>query len=1013
MENNKNRTMGYFTTFQSNNAINKQDVKLWQHPLSDIEFNSLVETLKFSNELNLDPRDATLFYAEWWRRNYNGGKPSKEFIFKSIGGNIQFNLDAQRFYKIAKKGAEMLGINWISKQNTLYFRTLLLQGGLPLNHISANKSNYKNFLIAVLEEQPEKIEDFIFQSSIINLLPPSSRNEIIFENCFEIVQSILKDDNFYDELFKSNETIKEITDALKIKKKALEKKVRFFKPENFWKLNTEKNKISLRLIFNEKYNSDSLSQILGFATVNKTYQFYLNDKLICTFIKMLNGDYKTDWHNQSEEIWNGEPILPLAYVMTNDEKIEVKDFIQTIPNLEAPTLWFPISDNNWKLVKSNGVSSEKALLLHPEIWISEKDFKTLKINNNNINYSIFEGEIEIVNCKNHKKRIYKTNVSSFDWTIISQKPNWILNSNMPIVRNKPEILLYNEKNEKISSSNYKVFAKYHDPFQEWQDLSKMNNFPVGCVDLKIEKDGIISYDFCYNIGKLDVIFANQTINFANVNIRNNQFNFRLEETPLLNIEKNENDFSLQLNQEFFKIPKSIKASLKIGTSKSLVFDLESPFKGIELLDNEGKIINEDEKITFKNLHGIRILTPTNAKALIKMQNELRSEVVIIKESEISLLPLISFKDELLRLYYLADAMDYKNRVKIELLSGNKSKTYYISRFTHTLDVEEQIEKKVKLYDSIDELELFAVPLNCKPEQINLIPLSILENGYKIPECNFTSQFIIISSKNNKIQLMPRFVNTNNDFIGEDKNERIENYHKKLENSDFQSDLWKELLAYFNICINHNLPFSTFDQIRAISRSSKVLAKAFFFLGINQLDIDDYMQKIIPELEKDLGICFHWIKKEDWKLALNEICELIRWDNFPLVFDTLSKYFANNNLEQIPHFLNDTKPNVSPVLNPNIIEVRSKLNSKVLNGLPRSIPRVNEYYKIPKDGHQNIFLLINSPIAVAESILGINTNYPIWGGDDFREKIRRNIQYSQYLTPDFYNHIILHTLKTQN
>ena len=261
--------------------------------------------------------------------------------------------------------------------------------------------------------------------------------------------------------------------------------------------------------------------------------------------------------------------------------------------------------------------------------------------------------------------------------------------------------------------------------------------------------------------------------------------------------------------------------------------------------------------------------------------------------------------------------------------------------------------------------------------------------------------------------MPRYVNTEKDFIGIDKNERIKNYHQNLENSDFQSDSWKELLAYFNICINHNLPFSTFDQIRAISRSSKVLAKAFFFLGINQLDIDDYMQKIIPELEKDLGICFHWIKKEDWKLALNEICELIRWDNFPLVFDTLSKYFANNNLEQIPHFLNDTKPNVSPVLNPNIIEVRSKLNSKVLNGLPRSIPRVNEYYKIPKDGHQNIFLLINSPIAVAESILGINTNYPIWGGDDFREKIRRNIQYSQYLTPDFYNHIILHTLKTQN
>ena len=72
--------------------------------------------------------------------------------------------------------------------------------------------------------------------------------------------------------------------------------------------------------------------------------------------------------------------------------------------------------------------------------------------------------------------------------------------------------MYNEKNEKFHLVIIKFFAKYHDPFQEWQDLSKMNNFPVGCVDLKLKKDGIISYDFCYNIGKLDVIFANQTIN---------------------------------------------------------------------------------------------------------------------------------------------------------------------------------------------------------------------------------------------------------------------------------------------------------------------------------------------------------------------------------------------------------------------------------------------------------------------------------------------------------------------
>lgn len=215
--------MGYFSTFYIHNTINKKDVKLWRYSLSDQEFNSLVEVLRFSNEINIDPRNATLYYSEWWRRNYEGGKQSKESIFKSIGGNIQFHLNAQKFYNYEKKGADMIGVKWISKQNTLYFRTLLLQSGLPLNHIAANTSNYKNFLFAVLDEQPKKVEDFIFQSTITNHLPPSSRNEIIYENCFEIVQSILRDDNLYDELLRSNEAIKEITEALHIKKVNLKK----------------------------------------------------------------------------------------------------------------------------------------------------------------------------------------------------------------------------------------------------------------------------------------------------------------------------------------------------------------------------------------------------------------------------------------------------------------------------------------------------------------------------------------------------------------------------------------------------------------------------------------------------------------------------------------------------------------------------------------------------------------------------------------------------------------------
>ncbi|WKS95345.1 hypothetical protein [Riemerella columbina] len=214
--------------------------------------------MSFSNRLSINPKEATYYYAEWWRRNYNGGSPSKEAVFESIGGNIQFNMDAKTFFNIAKKGAEMLEIKWIKKQYTLYFKTLLLQGGLSLYHLSQNTSSYKKFLLAVLEIQPEKIEDFIFQTEITNLLPPSSRNDIIYENCFEIVRAILDDENNYDELFSLNESIQEISRDLKIRKQHLQRKTRTLKPQNYWLLDLTTHEINLRIGFADQYSKEPL-----------------------------------------------------------------------------------------------------------------------------------------------------------------------------------------------------------------------------------------------------------------------------------------------------------------------------------------------------------------------------------------------------------------------------------------------------------------------------------------------------------------------------------------------------------------------------------------------------------------------------------------------------------------------------------------------------------------------------------------------------------------------------------
>ena len=120
---------------------------------------------------------------------------------------------------------------------------------------------------------------------------------------------------------------------------------------------------------------------------------------------------------------------------------------------------------------------------------------------------------------------------------------------------------------------------------------------------------------------------------------------------------------------------------------------------------------------------------------------------------------------------------------------------------------------------------------------------------------------------NAMQLQPRFINTDPAFKGKSPAERISHYHLLLLESDYMAAPWSDLLAYYNICLQQKIPFSTFDQLKAIGRSSNLAAKSFFFLGVNQADSDEFIQRQVPAMEQDLGFCFHWVAKKDWEQCI--------------------------------------------------------------------------------------------------------------------------------------------------
>jgi hypothetical protein len=999
--------MDFFQRVLESNELNRHDGRpLWQYDLNTVSYEDLKRYIANENVNHNLARDAALFYAMWWKNDYTGGKPSKQTIFESLPPSVNLTETASSLYELAKRGAMLLGVEWIKRQNTLYFRTLLLQGGLPLKHMSDNHGCYFNFLSAVLDLQPDCVEDFSDRQELISILPVSSRNSVIFESCFAIVNAVIQDRDTYESLFNSNQNLKTINSHLKRQRINLRPKVRLTKPRVYWLLNkdSEYNNIYLHVGLAEKYSNEEMANFLGFEPTQKEYQLYINGNITCVFRRLVNNnEYKTNWYKSPKVVWNGEDVFPEVLVVAQGVTHMLSQFVPVMPKLNSPSLWIKYTEDTWRLVQGNRTESSEAAVIIPDGWDTIRASNSININSNNFQWMPFEGEIEISGGNDCFKFI--CNTESLNWTIIHQKPDWVEKSNMPIVKGLPRVVLYDTENKRVTRDHHVYFRK-HKSKNPWVSMSTTRAASQGCFDLKIVCGDVVAYDTFFNIGNIELSFKEQDLSKAIVKAEKlGDLEFRIHNDKYLRVTQIADEHCLQVTPDGNKVPTSVKASLGHPGVKKLHFYIKNPFKGTRIIDTQGNILPSGKPMNIDNLNGLRILGNSTNQLRIRLSNYLRPEVRITKTVS-ELQPLIAFDPEIQRLFYLSDSMDYKNEVKLEIHRDE----YYISKFTHSLDVSNQLNNRVSLYDSEDELQLFAVPLNCESSSICLSSLVKEHNGYTLPYHSASSQFIVISAPDNAKTLLPRYVNTDADYEGISKSERIKDYHSELIEHGFKRDIWNRLLAYFNICINHRIPFSTFDELRAISVSSYSAAKAFFYIGTNQRDAISFIQKHVIEIELDLGFCFHWIARPNWEKAMNEILDF--YENSSLyikVFELLINYLKENDLEHLGQYISDERIDAIRVSNADIRSLRSRLGERVINELPHLAPRNSELNVLPIMQNENIRLLLQAPIAVAESIVAKDYEYPIWGGDETREKIRRNIQYCQYLDKDFYNKAVLHSI----
>lgn len=1011
---------------------------LWKYELSETDFMHLKVHLQKLTAYEIDPRDVALYFAEWWKNVYDGGTPSIQAVYNSLQPLI---IDRNYFYNRAKRGVRLLGVKWMQNSNKLYFRTLLSQGGLPITHVLQNSGAYTNFLKKIIELNPSSIDEFAFDDELTRLLPFSSRNDSVYDSCLQIVEAVWNGDEEYLKIYEnrrnSNSTFKKLKDELINHKNQVKTSVKrrvVFRA--FWVLRKNENKYDVQLEFSfpkliEKEKFIELLNIdLEETSLKSEYHLIINEINICKYKKNLSGNYKLIWYSSPAIYWKNEDVKPDVYLSSSDgEKLDFSVVNIDLIKLPEPSMWTERSENEWLYRKGKNCTQEEALIIYGKDWHATEEClasETVMINDTEYQFCKFKGETEFE--KDNERLVFKTSATSFDWYVAEHKPDWIMKSNVPVVRGRPDIIAYDKSGNRLKVELFWRIYAYGPVWNDW----KKNNLAAGLIEYKIKYKDCEETGFFYNIGNLQFEFSSGSVDSASVKINDPSFHLNIKETEKIDLQKeNTNEYFLELI-DLERMPNSVKASVRYQKqNRSLLLEIVPPFNGVKIVDAEGFILKDKSDILLGNFTGFRIYAPkTSGDIFIKIYNSDKPRINLTKQLKQNIIPLREFEDIIIKFFRLNDSMQLHSSVTLDFCNskGKLLSTYYVKNYTHAIEPEYGSGRLELISKIDDEVDLFAVPLNCHSENIDLIALENEEEiTYLLPKDTNEAieNFIIISrDENNLFKLLPCLAFSNKEIRENsklpNKEIRLNNSRKRLETCGINDNQWQKLLKYYHICINNEIPFTTFDVFRAAAATPELVAKLFCFLALNN-SLDNFIEEICPDIEDDLGICFHWISQKHWINAIqwvnnnnNELVTNVIFDDLfrkinilinssedPYWFSKIKNFIINNNLENIKNFVPRSEIRI----------LRQRLGEKVLNGLPgHNCPRIPAQFKkhLPVDTQNAIVkILLKAPLAVALSLSGENKDV-IWGNKS-SDEIRRNIQYAQWIAPKWYAKAILYCL----
>ena len=509
----------------------REDYPFWKLRLTEAEVDILKRDVNPGN-LHHKKLECAILFSEWYKRAYTGGSLNKEDVALWAGINKEDHQDD--FFNAAKEALVRRKYTIIKKQNKLYFRTLLCQGGLPITYIKQNIDNIQgivpmfksmvsnlskatNFDWTKLDSPDyDALADIEEYTTITGVTITVKEN--LAEAAMQTAHGIICNDPRFLPFDANDEDIKEFIELLNEENKSTRK----HQDLNFalqWCYDASQRQFLVQVnapkeITAQEIVDDHGKQLDG--TSPNLFKLFIANSEVATY-----HFAKEEVDNQGQNIYKfrregsvqpvpitlDQAMVEVTVKSDDQQKLALNLPNNNVPDFSEPQVWVQNEKNPSLYEKFTKQSSNHFLALYDSKDWTIRGEEEASIEESKIVATAFEDTLILVHCETGEELTLRSTISKYQVALLGTELPWIEQASHMLFARVPLIKVYDADNKVVSPQNYTCSYRT-EPYSSrgkdvgpWQELKPYTQLPLGYIAIKVElPDGMEHIQRGYSIG---------------------------------------------------------------------------------------------------------------------------------------------------------------------------------------------------------------------------------------------------------------------------------------------------------------------------------------------------------------------------------------------------------------------------------------------------------------------------------------------------------------------------------